>query len=66
MFLGPVDENGLLPPGNIPNPPLMEPMAIFCRLLSMTLMELNMTKNVSKKRKSEANKYIVIFMGFST
>jgi hypothetical protein len=44
----------------------MEPMAIFCRLLSMTLMELNMTKNVSKKRKSEANKYIVIFMGFST
>jgi hypothetical protein len=33
--------------------------------LSITLTELKMTKNVSRKRKSEANRYIVTFMGFS-
>jgi hypothetical protein len=65
MFLDPSDVKGLRPPVRTPKLPEMEPMAIFIRLLSRILMELNATKNVNMRRKSEPYKTIVLFLAGS-
>ena len=66
MFLDSSDEKGLRPPVRTPKLPEMEPMAIFIRLLSRILIELNATKNVNMMRKSEPYKTIVLFLAGST